>query len=185
MATSGRRRLTQFLRSPAGIAVLVLLLAGVVLYRTGASSSPSVDERPAGLIDRPWLTLDPPDKLQDGHVAVIRVIDGDTLKVRRRGKDLSVRLIGIDTPEVGRHRVNPGSDGWRATMFVYGLLEDNPQVRLEFDREREDKYGRTLAYVYLPDGRMLNRLLLEEGRAETMRIPPNTRHADEFAAITR
>lgn len=135
------------------------------------------------LIDRPRLYLPEPQRLRSGHDRVTRVIDGDTIKVQRRGKDISVRLIGIDTDEVGRNRVNPDGIGWRAAMYVFDLLEDDPQVRLRFDKEREDKYGRTLAYVYLPDGRMLNEIMLEEGWAETLTIPPNTKHAAKFKEL--
>ena len=130
-------------------------------------------------IDRPRLYLPAPKK-KSGYYAVTRVIDGDTIEIDRNGKKESIRLIGIDCDEVGRDKIDPDSTGWRATMFVFDLLEGDPQVKLKYDAEREDKYGRTLAYVYLSDGRMLNEVIMKEGWAKTLRIPPNTKHAEDF-----
>ena len=99
-------------------------------------------------------------------VKVGRVIDGDTLLLTTGEK---VRLIGIDAPE---SRVNPGagkqvewegkdlktiiSMGEQATRFVSSLLKPEDQVRIEFDVEKRDPYGRFLGCLYLADGRMLN-----------------------------
>lgn len=137
----------------------------------------------ATLIDRPRLYLPEPAKKRRGYFRVTRVVDGDTLEIERNGKPERIRLIGIDTDEIGREQVDPDSSGWRASMFVYQLLEKDPQVKLKYDKEREDKYERTLAYVYLPDERMLNEVLLKEGWARVMRIPPNTAHAENFAKL--
>jgi micrococcal nuclease len=169
-----------------GAAVLAALL--LIGSRTGlfdgarATPSAPVTEDGADRIARPWLNLSLPAGLKSGFVPVARVVDGDTLMVGR-GRGESVRLIGVDCPEIGRETVDTQSPGWRATLFVYELLRADPQVRLEFDAERRDRYNRLLAYVWLPDGRMLNRLLLEQGWAEVMRIPPNTRYAGEFREL--
>jgi len=53
-------------------------------------------------------------------------------------------------------------------------------VRLEFDVQQKDRYGRLLAYVYLPDGRMLNEVLLEEGYAALLTVPPNVKYAERL-----
>jgi len=134
----------------------------------------------SALIDRPPLYLPKPDRKRSGYRIVTRVIDGDTIEVE---KGESIRLIGVDCHEVGRDKIDPEGLGWQTTMWVFHQLEPDAQVRLRYDKEREDKYGRTLAYVYLPDGRMLNEELLKEGWAKTMRIAPNTRHADEFTEL--
>jgi micrococcal nuclease len=106
------------------------------------------------------------------------IYDGDTLKVDGIGK---VRLIGIDTPE---REDSPRDDYYqkrdsisseRLRKISRKALEFNirqvkgKQVRLQFDRERQDKFGRTLAYIYLPDGTLLNRLLIEQGLASVYR----------------
>lgn len=101
------------------------------------------------------------------------IYDGDTLKVEGVGR---VRLIGIDTPEKDaserdRYFHQRGIDEKRLRRISREALDFNianvkgKMVRLEFDGEKSDRYGRTLAYVTLPDGRLLNRLLLEKGLA--------------------
>lgn len=90
---------------------------------------------------------------------VIKVLDGDTLLLEKIGE---VRLIGVDTPEI-YHPVKPLQYfATEASDFVRKLVEGQ-RVRLTFDRERLDKYGRTLAYVYLPDGRCLNEEIIRQG----------------------
>lgn len=105
------------------------------------------------------------------------IYDGDTLKVAGVGK---VRLLGIDTPEReasdrDRFFVKLGGNGKRLRRIAGEALRFNietvkgKEVRLAFDREKRDHYGRLLAYVTLPDGRLLNRLLLENGYAVVYR----------------
>ncbi|HET91832.1 MAG TPA: nuclease, partial [Chloroflexi bacterium] len=108
-------------------------------------------------------------------VRLVRVIDGDSLLVELAGRREEVRLIGIDAPE-GRQEF-----GDRAREHVAALCRGQ-RLRLEFDEERRDRYGRLLAYVYLPDSQMLNELLVAQGYAQVMTIPPNVRYADRFQA---
>jgi len=106
---------------------------------------------------------------------VTRVVDGDTLYVLRRGRDLTIRLIGIDTPEVDWYGGDAECYGARAGGFATRLL-DGERVALRFDEDRLDPYGRTLAYVYLEDGRMANVVLVRRGFATVTIYPPNDRH---------
>ncbi len=124
---------------------------------------------------------------------VIRVVDGDTLKVRYWGKEESIRLIGIDTPE---SRVNKkakkdakrsGQDiktitamGKRATEYVEGLVKPGDLITIEFDAQEKDRYGRLLGYVYLSNGKMLNEEIVKAGYANVMTIPPNVKYKDRF-----
>jgi micrococcal nuclease len=112
-------------------------------------------------------------------VTVTRVVDGDTLAVGGE----RVRLIGVDTPET----VRPGSPvecfGRAASAFTERLVEGR-RVRLEFDVERRDRYGRLLAYVHRA-GQMVNATLVREGYATPSAVPPNVRHAERFAALAR
>ncbi len=96
--------------------------------------------------------------LIEGVWAVKRVVDGDTLLL---ANDVRVRLLGVDTPETVKpdHPVEPF--GKEASAFTRDFVAGG-QVRLRFDREREDKYGRTLAYVYVDDA-MLNEELIRAG----------------------
>ena len=127
-------------------------------------------------------------------ILVTRVIDGDTIELADRER---VRLVGIDTPEsryntkLTRDMKRTGKDaaviiamGKRATDFAR-MLVGGKRVRLEFDVERRDRYGRLLAYVYLPDGDMLNAELLRQGYAQVYTFPPNIKYVDKFLRLQR
>lgn len=116
-----------------------------------------------------------------GSIPVESVVDGDTLHVLRRGRDVTVRLIGIDTPEVGWYGGTAECYGAQAGRFAMRLLEGE-RVTLELDEERLDQYGRLLAYVSLEDGRMVNVLLVRRGFATLTIYPPNDRHEDRLRA---
>ena len=124
------------------------------------------------------------DRILNGPYSVVRVIDGDTAIISIDGEEKRVRFIGIDTPE----SVNPDEsknteEGKQASQFTKELLTDQ-SVYLEYDIEREDAYGRTLAYVYLSDGETrVQDLILQAGLATTMTIQPNSKYADDFHAI--
>jgi len=62
---------------------------------------------------------------------------------------------------------------------------DGKTVRLEFDVQQFDKYGRTLAYVYLEDGTFVNAWLVENGFAQVMTVPPNVKHQEFFLKLQR
>lgn len=125
---------------------------------------------------------------------VERVIDGDTIKLSDGSR---VRLIGVDTPEVhysdklvadarrsGKDIKTIQSLGRRASAFTKDLCLGKA-VRLEYDVEAKDRYGRRLAYVYLEDGTFLNARLIEEGYAQVMTVPPNVKHAGYFLGLER
>ncbi len=124
---------------------------------------------------------------------VVRVVDGDTLKVRYWGKEESIRLIGIDTPEsrvnkkTKRDAKRSGQDiktiiemGKRATEYVESLVKQGDLITIEFDAQERDRYGRLLGYVSLPNGKMLNEEIVKAGYANVMTIPPNVKHKDKF-----
>ena len=129
------------------------------------------------------------------NIAVKRVVDGDTLLLENGER---VRLIGIDTPELHeskklhRDSERSGQDlqtiqgmGRLAAEFTRNLVEGK-RVRLEFDVDKHDKYGRILAYVYLvDDGTFVNAKIVEEGYASLMTYPPNVKYADEFVKLYR
>jgi micrococcal nuclease len=97
---------------------------------------------------------------------VTKVIDGDTLDVERNGRTERVRLLGIDAPELP-HDGAPGEPFAReATAFARSLARGRRVTLLaEPGHEDQDRYGRLLRYVILPDGRCLNVLLVCEGYA--------------------
>ncbi|OIO81082.1 MAG: hypothetical protein COW11_00515 [Candidatus Omnitrophica bacterium CG12_big_fil_rev_8_21_14_0_65_43_15] len=115
-----------------------------------------------------------------GHAAwVKRVIDGDTIVL---GNNERVRYIGVNTPETHHPKKGIEYYGPEAADFNKKLVLGK-NVRLEFDVEKYDKYGRTLAYVYLGDGIFVNAELVKLGYARVMSIRPNTRYSELFKRL--
>ncbi len=98
-------------------------------------------------------------------ITVLRLIDGDTIKVEIEGKHESVRLIGVDTPETVHPRKPVERFGKEASEFTKTIAE-GATVRLEPDPANadRDRYGRLLRYVYLEDGRLLNAEIIRQGQ---------------------
>jgi micrococcal nuclease len=120
-----------------------------------------------------------------GRAQVLRVVDGDTIRVRVDGHTERVRYIGVDTPE----SVKPGTPvqcfAKRASAANAALVAGR-SVRLVGDAEQRDRYGRVLAYVYRePDGAFVNAQLVRDGYARTLTIAPNVAHARELADLAR
>ncbi len=95
--------------------------------------------------------------VEEKEFVVSRVIDGDTIEL---ADGITIRYIGVNTPEVGQ----PGAE--EATEANRALVEGK-KVRLEYDVQKQDKYGRTLAYVYLEDGTFVNAELVKNGKWKT------------------
>lgn len=129
--------------------VLVFLLAGAVLV--SASSYPAqVEPEPA----RETLAG-----------AVTFVYDGDTIRVRLDGGgNRKVRLVGVDSPELDDNRETVRFLSFVAKRFAHSKLY-RKRVSLILGREREDAYGRLLAFVRLEDGAVFNEVLVREGFA--------------------
>lgn len=117
-------------------------------------------------------------------VKVDQVIDGDTARVFYEGESESVRYIGIDTPEMNYDEGKPSCFASQATDRNAELLARNPKVKLVFDREKRDHYGRLLAYVY-SGSTLLQSELLSGGYATTIEVPPNTSRAEKFSNLER
>jgi micrococcal nuclease len=116
---------------------------------------------------------------------VIEVIDGDTAIFLWEGREEKIRFIGVDTPET-KHPTKPTECfAQEAANFTRSLLTPGTSVFLEFDVQKRDRYNRLLAYVFLPDGRMVNEILLAEGYAQVMTIPPNVRYERRFLEAQR
>ena len=111
------------------------------------------------------------------YVEVVWVSDGDTIICKIDGKEETVRLIGIDAPESVHHNPAFNTDEGKASSEYLKNLLTGRTVGLEFDQEKVDKYGRTLAYVWYR-GELINKKILEEGHARLMIIEPNEKYAD-------
>lgn len=116
-------------------------------------------------------------------VKCTRVIDGDTIVVDYYGKLEKVRLIGVDTPETVHPNKPVEYFGKEASNFTRSLVAGK-QVTLKFDWQRRDKYNRLLAYVYLDDGTLLNKKIIDEGYGHAYTRFP-FKYIDDFRAAER
>jgi micrococcal nuclease len=132
-------------------------------------------------------------------------------KITQKVKSYNVRLIGIDTPETGLKKKNTGKQakeieeyyrtlenkevditrrevvkmGLKAKKFTETLLAPYYAVILETDVEPFDKYGRILGYIWLPNGKMLNKEIICNGYAMPLTIPPNVKYHKIFLKCFR
>jgi micrococcal nuclease len=143
----------------SGLVALVALAAATYLKR-----QPPPPERPRASAQR----------------LCVRVIDGDTIELDGGER---VRLIGVDTPETVDPRRPVQYFGKEASAFTRRMAQGK-QVRLEFGDESRDRYGRTLAYVYLADGTFLNAEIIRQGYGHAYTRFP-FRYQEEFLALER
>lgn len=106
--------------------------------------------------------------------SLARITDGDTIECTDGRR---ARLLLIDDPESDQ-----GDFGRTATDYLRRLVPPRTVVTLESDLELRDRYGRDLAYVWLPDGRLVNEALARAGMVLVLSYPPNVRHIDRIRA---
>ncbi|MDH5483707.1 MAG: thermonuclease family protein [Gammaproteobacteria bacterium] len=112
---------------------------------------------------------------------VSKVHDGDTLRLDDGRK---VRLIGIDTPELARRNQAEQPLAAEARTVLKQLVQDaGGNIKLQFGAERADRYQRTLAHIYLPDGRNVQAILIARGLATAYTTPPNSRLGACYRAL--
>lgn len=126
----------------------------------------------------------------------VRVVDGDTIVVDRGRGYEHIRLIGIDAPEsVHPDPFRNSEDGRLAAAFLKTLLIDTSILYLDIDQSDTDKYDRLLRYVWLtkPNRKddaqvresMVNAILLLNGYAVNVTIPPDVEYALKFVDYVR
>lgn len=123
------------------------------------------------------------DSIYKGPYEVVKVVDGDTIKLLIDGETTTVRLIGIDTPEsVHPDKSKNVPEGTLASDHTKELAEDK-FVYIEYGEEPHDRYNRVLAYVYIDENTMLNAQILEDGYAEVYTIKPNNKYEEYFMEL--
>ena len=137
-------------------------------------------------------TVRPRETSAIGTIAAVveKVVDGDTAWFTLEGQREKVRFIGVDTPESTTQHEPFGEE---AAAFTASILHAGRPVSLELDVDERDRYGRLLAYVWLEPPasggedeaaeRMLNALLVDNGFATVLTVPPNVRYVDLFVAL--
>jgi micrococcal nuclease len=148
---------------------IVVVAAAVLLAACGAAPS-------AALRDQVGDNRQP--------AVVTQHVDGDTLWVQARGngplpsgEEHKIRLLEIDTPEVGDMAECYGEE---AAAYVQRVLPVGTAVSLEADREDTDQYGRFLRYVWTADGEMINERVVREGFARSVLFEPNDAYIDRM-----
>ncbi len=125
-------------------------------------------------------------KLPQNMHPVVKVVDGDTLAVLMNGKSVTLRLIGLDTPETVDPRKPVQCFGKAASDKAKEMLTGKA-VRLEYDASQGtlDKYGRTLAYVFLSDGTNFNQYMIAEGYGHEYTYNLPYKYQSEFKAAEK
>lgn len=115
-----------------------------------------------------------------------RVVDGDTFwLINAKGEKEKIRFIGIDAPEAKNYGKKVKQYyGKESTNFLTNYLKGK-KVRLEYDVQKYDQYGRTLAYVFMEDGTFLNEYLIKNGYAKVVTFPPNVKYHRQFVIAER
>ncbi len=119
-----------------------------------------------------FLFLTTPELFSEEWFMVKWINDGDTIILN---DNRCIRYIGINTPEIDHRDKKAEPYGYKAKLFNKSMLYKK-KVRLEFDKERLDQYGRSLAYVFLPDGSFINEKILEQGYGFFLLRNPNNRY---------
>lgn len=118
------------------------------------------------------------------RAVVTKIVDGDTIDVRIDDRVERIRLLNIDTPET----VHPDEDvqclGPEAAAHLADLVPVGSAVELEYDEERVDRYGRTLAGVFAEDGELVNAEMARAGLAVPVVVGDNDRFAADVRAAS-
>ena len=153
---------------PKRVKVKIIALTAAVLFlialaapQSERNSTPEVPQSPAD--SAPTAGFESTSGAADLY-AVTKIVDGDTVVVSINGKDTTIRLIGLDTPEMYSAEKRIECFAEEASAKARELLSGK-DVMLEADSSQEsyDVYGRTLAYIRLSDGRLFNKIMIEEG----------------------
>ena len=139
------------------------------------TATPAPSPKPAPTEPAAPTVAPTPTDARFTEAQVIEVVDGDTIKVLVAGAKLTLRYIGIDTPEMS------AADGAAARAQNIALVSGRT-VRLEQDVSATDPYGRLLRYVWVGD-LLVNAELVRLGYARAVAYPPDTKNQAQFAAL--
>lgn len=132
---------------------------------------------------------------ENESVRVSKVVDGDTIWANKGNKDIKIRLVGVDTPELARFGNPAQFMAEEAKEFTKNLV-DGQKIYLEKDTSDTDKFDRYLRYVWLEEpvknpsyedirDKTLNGILVKEGYAYAKAYKPDTKYKDFFEKIEK
>lgn len=179
-----KRRKTESSRRRGRKPLLWLLILLLLLLSAALCLRPELLPAPArAFVERLFPRSAQRGELE-GPYPVVYVYDGDTICVRIGAEECKVRLIGVDAPESAqRDKSKNTPEGELAAQWLHDRL-NGQRVYLEFDEQREDRYGRLLAYVWLSDGEtMVEDEMLRSGMAEILPMDPNNRYSERFEKL--
>ncbi len=166
--------------SLAAVALSALLLTGCTPSEPAEAGIPSTGD--GGAPSAQPVVAQPSSTLEAGDPAtVVRVVDGDTIVVRKDGQEETVRLLNIDTPETKHPNKAVQCLGPEATQALETILRPGDDVVLRYDLERTDRYGRTLAGVF-EDEMLVNAEIARQGLGVPVVFEPNRRFYPEVLA---
>lgn len=113
---------------------------------------------------------------------VVKVIDGDTITIKLDGKNETIRLIGLDTPETSDPRTGVQCFGKEASAKLKSVIGTRVSIEKDAGEGERDKYDRLLAYVYSEEGLLLNKYLIEQGYAYEYTYDDPYKYQKEFKA---
>lgn len=183
------------------INVLVMLLVSISFFTACRGNN-----QPKDIVQETAVTISTADTTEqkqgtaqalDGleAVEVAQVVDGDTIRIMKDGKKVTIRMIGIDTPE----SVHPDKSkntvfGDKASDYTKACFTEGQTIYLEKDVSDTDKYGRLLRYIWLekPDDtqneeeireKMFNAIVVSDGYANAYYYAPDTKHYELFSQL--
>ena len=114
-------------------------------------------------------------------VTLSKCIDGDTARFIIKGDDVKVRFLGINAPEIASNTKDGEPYGEEASKYVCKKLKTASKIEIEYDNnsDKEDKYGRTLSYVFI-DGKLLETMILKKGYASVKYVKNNYKYYDDL-----
>ncbi len=169
--------------SVASIITAAFVVFGGYIYQDGNKTG--VNDKPSTYSSIQTLEkLEFPDSILDvagegiepfGYInaTVTKVTDGDTFRAKYKNKEYKVRMLDIDTPESVKSGVDPQPFSGEASDLTKETLT-NEEVKLIFEEDTTDQYGRLLAHVVLEDGSFYSAMMVNEGYAISVFYSPNT-----------
>jgi micrococcal nuclease len=168
---------------------LILLLIGGGAFTVGTKwSEPEANTASASeAIDEEEEATSTEELMEEGEVReelfdVVKVIDGDTITVKMDGKNETIRLIGLDTPETSDPRTGVQCFGKEATAKLKSVIGTRVAVERDEREGERDKYDRLLAYIYNEEGTLLNKYMIAQGYAYEYTYDDPYKYQKEFKA---